>query len=59
MVTAKEITLGNQRYRVDNNNNWSALMFGSYIDTPSKGLYWRWMPIPESKVPKEVIKQSK
>jgi len=54
-VCGKTIAFGNQRYRVDNAENWQVLMFGSHgPNDPPVGLSWKWMPIPEGRVPKKV-----
>lgn len=36
------------------NGLWFVWYIGSYIDTPNKGIYGRWMPIINNKVPEEV-----
>ena len=59
-VCEKTISHGKQRYRVDLNENWQVLMFGSHgPNDPPVGLSWKWVRIPSTRVPDEVKKVAK
>jgi hypothetical protein len=54
-VCGKTIAYGRQRWRVDANNNWQVLMFGSHgPNDPPVGLSWKWVWISADRVPEEV-----
>ena len=54
-VVEKTIAYGRCRFRSDGKGNWRVLMFGSHgPNDPPVGLSWKWGPIPEGRVPKEV-----
>jgi hypothetical protein len=56
-VCEKTIAWGKNRYRVDTKGNWQCLVFGSHSpNDPPVGLSWKWISIPENKVPDEVKK---
>jgi len=58
IIVEKTIAWGKQRYRTDGNGNWTVLMFGTYGPEDHGIPSYRYMPIPESKVPEEVRNQS-
>ena len=54
-VVEKTIAYGRCRFRSDGKGNWQVLMYGSHgPNDPPVGLSWKWGPIPEGRVPKEV-----
>lgn len=56
-ICEKVIAWGVQRYKT-NGKDWMVLMFGTYSPA-CKGIpSWRYMPIPEDRVPKEVKQQA-
>jgi len=55
IICEKTIAYGKNRFRVDKNRNWKILVFGSHgPNDPPVGLSYKWIRIPENKVPKEV-----
>ena len=57
-ICEKVIAFGNQRYKT-NGKDWLVLMFGTY-SADCKGIpSYRYMPIPEDRVPEEVKQQAK
>jgi len=54
-VSLNDIKIHN--YRIDSRGNWTVLMFGTYGPEDHGIPSYRYMPIPESKVPEEVKKQ--
>ena len=52
-VCEKTICLGQAEYRVTTGGKWTCLMWGWWPDSNGTPSY-RWMPIPESKVPEKV-----
>jgi len=55
IICEKTIAYGKNRYRVDKNKNWQCLVFGSHgPNDPPAGLSWKWIYIPENKVPEKV-----
>ena len=58
-VIGKIIAYGPQRYRSYGNGRWEVLMYGSHgPNDPPVGLSWKWMAIPENRVPDEVRRRN-
>lgn len=54
-ITSKQITYGNQQYKVDSKGNWQVQTFGFHITSPNATApSYGWYPIPENRVPQEV-----
>lgn len=53
-VVSKIISQGKNRWRLNEDGSWSILMFGSFPFQKSPGLTWKWVDVPENKVPEEV-----
>lgn len=58
IVCEKTIRWGRNLYRVNINGNWQTLMWGWWPDSNDRPSY-RWMPIPLSDIPAEVIQAGK
>lgn len=53
-ISEKTISYGEQRYRVNLENKWLILMFGTF-GPADKGIpRYAWRPIPENRVPDNV-----
>ena len=53
-TVGKIIALGNQRWRLNENNKWDVLMYGSF--RPNQiGLHWEWVCVDIEKVPKKIL----
>ncbi len=55
-ICEKTIAYGNQRYKTDG-AKWWVLMFGTYSPACNGIPSWRYMPISEDRIPKEVRKE--
>ena len=49
------ISYGRQRWKVDVDGNWQALMYGSFVPSdPPVGLTWKWCGVSTENVPFDV-----
>lgn len=57
-ICEKTIAYGKNRFKTDGKGNWEILMFGTYSPVCNGIPSYRFMPIPESKVPAEVRRKA-
>lgn len=53
-ICEKTIAHGQQRYRIDINDNWKIQMFGTFSPSDNGIPRYGWVAIPEDKVPVQV-----